>query len=486
MKKLWILFLLLIFAVGVQAFPKFTDRENALRLSKVIDKAQFKSHQIASVFVKNRTEKEYYLQIILDDGSTHDWYMDSIYRWSLTDQLLPQKNRVLIFPSEESTNFYVLDKNAFYQKVLTSIAFVKTYPEHDTLEGNHLVFAIRRFRMIRPEEEARYSTDKQGNRYRYVLELKNGAIEVFTYLDAYDSLQRGAFLQIGDIGDEIILERSFQVQGLRIIPKNLEDELRNIWRFGIEVLFDRPILLNEDLFPFQIVEESSRHPRTGERINRFFLHILFPNAEKKIDIQSIRTLEYLQNVTVITDVAHQKRIFLRAQISPEVFELPPYIQVTDYNSVKIFFFVVTDQSVAKREEFSAPPKARAALHPILEPKLVTTFDKYYLKAVQVIRSVQGIHRLDLKIKAYLDALDLLEQAALNAKTDDQISQAFSQRDVLFEILPEMIVDHIQVQLKKTSQPIDRQILLNYLDRAESMVANPAILEKIISLKNILE
>ena len=185
MKVLLALILSISWVASSFAFPQYTSRENAIRLAKEIDKGTFKDYQIASVFVKNRSEKEYYLQVILSDGSSHEWYMDQIYDWALTDQLLLKKNRVLVFPSDENTSFYVLDKNEFYRTVLTSKAFVKHYPEHDLLAGKNLKFLIRRFQFIELNDQGRYMTEKLGNRYRYVLDFQNGAREILTYLDAY-------------------------------------------------------------------------------------------------------------------------------------------------------------------------------------------------------------------------------------------------------------------------------------------------------------
>ncbi|MBF0351701.1 MAG: hypothetical protein HQM11_11760 [SAR324 cluster bacterium] len=486
MKYLLICLYLLTTASWVYAFPQFTGRENAIELAKVIDKAQFMAHRVASVFVKNRTSEEFYLQVILDDGSSQDWYMDRIYEWVLTDQLLPINNQVIVFPSDESTEFFVLDKNQFYRLVLTSEAFVKTYEEHDLLSGKNLKYEIRRFRLILPEEEARYKTDARGNRYRYVLELKNGSREVFTYLDAYKLMTQGAFIQ-EPLKDDIILSRAFQVQGIDVKPKQLEDELRNIWRFGVEVMFNQPIPLSPELFPFQVIEENFRDPQTGDRLNRFYIQVMFPNAEKIKDIPIIRTLEYLQHVSIVTDVENQKRIFLRAQINPDVFELPPYIEVTSKNAVIVHFFIVTDQSVAQRSEFVEPGKAEITMHPAMVPATRgTKFDEHYLKAVELIRFIQGHHDLHLKIQTYLKALAELQQASLNATKDDQLSQALSQRDVLYEVLPQMIIENTQSKLRNPKSEINKDELLQHLEQAENITENREILRQVLSLKNILK
>lgn len=477
--------MVLLWASIASAFPKYTTRENALRLAKVIDKGIFKSYKIASAFVKNRTPHEFYLQVILDDGSSHEWYMDRIYQWVLNDQLLLTENRVLIFPSDESTEFNILDKNAFYRKVLQATAFVKRFEEHDMLAGGFLKFAIRRFRLIQPDDDDVFATDELGNRFRYVLEFKNGSREVLSYLSAYQLLHSGAFIMEPEPTD-LILERAFQVQEVVSTPKKVEDELRSIWSFGVEVRFDKPIHLSPNAFPFQIVEESNRDPKTGERMTRFYIHVLFPNTEKVKEIPEIRTLEYLQHVSLVTDIANQNRVFLRAQINPEIFELPPYIEVTDRNSVVVHFFSVTDQSVAKRKEFVEQEFPDDGIHPALRPvSRDTEYDKFYLSAVDQIRRVQGSHSLSLKIGSYLEAVELLQKAALSAKTDQQISQALQQRDVLYEILPRMIVENAQLQLERTDNGFDQALLLEQLDEAEQITTNREYLNQLRMLRTAM-
>ena len=130
---------------GVSAFPQFTSRENAIRLADVLDKGHYRGSQITSVFVKNQGEEEYYLQAILDEGSSRRWTMDNIHDWAKKDDLLLAGNRALIFPVPGSTEFDVLQKNSFYRTVLKASVFHKTYGPHDPLEGRSLLLSIRKF-----------------------------------------------------------------------------------------------------------------------------------------------------------------------------------------------------------------------------------------------------------------------------------------------------------------------------------------------------
>ena len=159
-----------LFLVGISlpafAFPEYTSRQKALKLAAVLDHGYFKSIKISSVFVKNRGQDDYYLQAILDDGSSRKWLINRIREWTQTDELILSKNRALVFPSAESTDFGVLEKNDFYRTVLNATAFVKTFSKHDILEGKSLVLGVLRFRILQAEDSKFLSTNKLGERER--------------------------------------------------------------------------------------------------------------------------------------------------------------------------------------------------------------------------------------------------------------------------------------------------------------------------------
>ena len=161
----------------VFAFPEYTSRQKALKLAGVLDEGFFRSIKIASVFVKNSGEDDYYLQAILDDGSSRKWLINRIREWTHADELILSKNRALVFPSQGSTDFGVLDKNEFYRTVLNATAFVKTFGKHDVLEGKSLILGVRRFRILQAGDKKFLTTNRFGERYRYVLELENGSRE---------------------------------------------------------------------------------------------------------------------------------------------------------------------------------------------------------------------------------------------------------------------------------------------------------------------
>ena len=202
------------FSLAAFAFPEYTSRQKALKLASVLDNGYFKSIKISSVFVKNRGKDDYYLQAILDDGSSRKWLINRIREWAQTDELILSKNRALVFPTPESTDFGVLDKNKFYRIILNSTAFVKTFGKHDILDGKSLVLGIRRFRILQAEDSKYMKTDKFGDRYRYVLELENGSREFFTYSDAFLFLQRTALLE--EAPENVsVLRKTFKVRELK-------------------------------------------------------------------------------------------------------------------------------------------------------------------------------------------------------------------------------------------------------------------------------
>ena len=264
------------------------------------------------------------------------------------------------------------------------------------MEGKNILLAIRKFRSIDFGEEGSYSADETGNRYRYVLELENGIREFLTYPDAYRLVQKRAFSNPSD--GQVVHRRPYQVRELGELARHLEDELHNIWSFGVEVIFDRPVDLVSSQFGYQIVEQNLRDPETGKRRNQFFVNVIFPNTIKNRDVPGFRNLDYLSYVELVTDVEHQMRVMLRAQVNPEVLELPPHVEVTDRNSVIVHFFSVTDQSIARREDFLQSQSVMTMAGALISPDgPQTPFELEYLKAVELIRSAQKQPDTHLKL-----------------------------------------------------------------------------------------
>ena len=477
----------------VFGFPEYTSREKALKLASVLDHGYFKSIKISSVFVKNRDKDEYYLQAILEDGSSRQWLINRVREWTHNDELILSKNRALVFPYAGRTDFGVLEKNEFYRNVLTATAFIKIYGKHDILEGENMVLGIRRFRILQPEDSKFLSTNNLGERYRYLLELENGSKEFFTYSDAFILLKRGAFLE--EIPEKInVFRKTFKVQGLKKIPIQIEDELREIWRFGIEVIFDRSITKSFDSFPYQVVENKLKDPLTGSNRTIYFLQIVFPNTEKDKEINGFKNHEYLRYVELDTDVEHQKRVILRAMVNPDALSLPPFVEVTDRNSVIVNFYISTDQSltqppdlIASRSNGDLPRSVFTSDNP------ETEFEKNYMEAVNLIRKAQDQLNTDLRIEIYFKALKSLKKAAISSELDIQIAQALNQRDLLLRTMPKLIIRNVQMsilalELKGKGSEFDPDInkrLLSQLIYAERYASTEDQRQKILSLQNIL-
>ena len=143
-KNIFLIYLVIFFCfiqreALVFGFPEYTSREKALKLASVLDHGYFKSIKISSVFVKNRDKDEYYLQAILEDGSSRKWLINRVREWIHNDELILSKNRALVFPYAGRTDFGVLEKNDFYRNVLTATAFIKSFAKHDILEGKNMI-----------------------------------------------------------------------------------------------------------------------------------------------------------------------------------------------------------------------------------------------------------------------------------------------------------------------------------------------------------
>ena len=481
------------FSLPAFAFPEYTSRQKALKLASVLDHGYFKSIRISSVFVKNRGQDDYYLQAILDDGSSRKWLINRVREWTQTDELILSKNRALVFPSAESTDFGVLEKNDFYRSVLNATAFVKTYGKHDILEGKSLVLGVRRFRILEPEDTKFLSTNKLGERYRYVLELENGTREFFTYGDAFALMQRSAFLE--EVPENVnVLRKTFKVVELKKIPLQIEDELREIWRFGIEVIFDGPVETSPDRFPYQVVELKLKDPETGKYKAQYFLQIIFPNSEKIGDISGFKNHEYLRFVELDTDVENQKRVILRAMVNPDALNLPPFIEVTGRNSIVVNFYSSTDQSLIQPPDLLASRSVGELPRSVFTPdQQETEFEKNYMEAVELIREAQAKLNTDQRIEIYFKALKALKQAALSAKFDIQIAQALKQRDLLLRTMPKLIIRNVQMSilalnLESTGAKAETEVskkLLKQLIHAERYATTQEQQQKITSLKSIL-
>ena len=487
------LILLTSFDTASYSFPEYTSRKKALKLAEVLEKGYFKSIKISSVFVKNIGEDDYYLQALLSDGSSRTWMLNRIREWTQTDELILSDNRALIFPSAETTDFGVLDKNDFYRTALNATAYVKTFAKHDVLEGKSLVLGILRFRILQENESIYLKSNKHGDRYRYVLELENGTNEYLTYNDAFLLMQKSAMLE--EVPETVnVLRKSYKVKEIKKIPLKLEDELRDIWRFGIEVVFDRPIMTDADKFPYRVVELKKKDLNTGRLKSNFFIQIVFPNTEKRTLIKGFRKHEYLHQVKIETDKEHQKRIILKAMFDPNVIDLPPYVEVTDRNSIIVNYYRSQNRTLTQAPDLPVAHSPIEAQRSVFSPdKLESEFEKKYMQVLVLIRDAQQQPNMNIRIKSYFKALEDLKKASLSAENDIQITQALNQRDVLLQTLPKLIIRNVQMVIlakkldlvgNKADPELSRE-LLEQLAHAERYAFKEDQQHKIDSLQKIL-
>ncbi len=475
------------------AFPEYTSRQKALKLAIVLENGYFKSIKILSVFVKNIGQDDYYLQALLSDGSSRKWLLNRIREWTQTDEMILNNNRALVFPSASTTDFGVLEKNDFYRTALNATAYVKTFGKHDVLEGKSLILGILRFRILQENDSNYLKTNKHGDRYRYLLELENGTHEYLTYTDAFLLMQRSALLE--EVPETVnVLRKSYKVEEIKKLPLQLEDELRDIWRFGIEVVFDKPVMTDADKFPYRLVELKKKDLSTGRLKSNFFLQIVFPNAEKRKLVKGFINHEYLHQVKLETDKEHQKRVILKAMVDPDLMDLPPYVEVTDRNSVIVNYYSSQNRSLIQPPDLPVTQSPTEVPRSVFTPeKLETEFEKIYMQALILIRNAQKQQNMNLRINAYFKALEELKKASLSAENDIQITQALNQRDILLITLPKLIIRNVQMTIlaKKLDQQeakVDPELsseLLAQLAQAERYAFNDDQQQKISSLKNIL-
>ena len=211
--------------------------------------------------------------------------------------------------------------------------------------------------------------------------------------------------------------------------------------------FDRPVDLFSSQFGYQIVEQNLvRKPVNGG--TSFLSMWSFPTPSKIVMCQvSVFGLSELAS-NLLPRLIRCGSCSVPRSISTE---LPPYVEVTDRNSVIVHFFSVTDQSIARREDFLSHSLEWPGRCYLDGPQ--TPFELEYLKAVELIRSAQ---RQPDTLKGKRQPLhEALRKSSMQAENDAQITQALKQRDVLLKVLPEMIISNSQMTSSLFSNPASR-------------------------------
>lgn len=488
----------ILFAIGLwlltglaplSAMPKYTDKETALALAKVLDKGKWDRFTIASTYVQNASIKDYYVSVILSNGRSMKWYLSDVHKWSRDDRLRLSDNRVLIFPDARSSKFNILDKNEFHKLALSANVYQKTYQAGDPLEGQSFRYHIKAFNLISPQEKA-FGRDPRGSKYRYVVDLFNGQSELLTYEDAYNSLRESRFLTEKE-ANQTTLGKAYQVTKILPYPKGTIEE--GVAQFGVEVQFDRPIQLTGKNFPMEIYEHKDYDPRTKKFTNRFVMDITIPNSEVNVEVPAIENLEYLQSVRVVKNPSFPKRLYLRANFTPKVLDIPPVIYKNSDNSIYVNFFALIDQSVMTRsmlmEDKQLEALQRQSKRQIRVKKALKTdsdYGKAFIAAMEKQKQATTLKDAGAKIQTWLEAIKEFEAAALYADDDTKLYNALNRRNELRGLVINATLDHVRSRLEMDrfggSHPRE---LMDRLDMAESFTKEPRILQAVEELREQL-
>jgi len=489
--KVWLFTIafFLLAAGQAMAMPKYTDKENAMALARVLDKGSFGRFTVASTYVQNVNNQDYYISVILSDGSSHKWYLDQIFKWAREDKLVLANNRSLLFLDPRDTRFVVLDKNIFHRQALQANVYAKLYTDHDPLAGQKFRYQVKSFNLISPNEMA-FGRDETGSKYRYIIDLMNGTNELLTYEDAYRILKANQLLKVKDLSDDV-LGRAYQVTKVVPNPKGPVED--GVAQFGIEVQFDQSIQLKGDNFPVEIYERKLYNPRSKMYTKEFVMDITIPNSEKTNVIRPISSLEYLHNITIVKNSKYPKRTFLRASFSPEVFDIPPVIYKNSDTSIYVNFFSLIDQTVISRgmllDERERKAQERQTYRTIRVRKSIKSDSDYgraFISGLETQKNALSIRDDQAKIEKLLEAIKQFEESALYAESDAQLYNALTKRNQLRENVITLTMELIENRLKQPEfGGTSAKNLLDQLERAETFTGNPEVLKSIEQLREKL-
>lgn len=450
----------LLWAVTAMAAPRFIDKDTALELAMVLDKGVFRGKLITSTFVHSPQTGAYQIKVVLDNGAELNWDLEQIRFWSADDSLTLSKNRTLVFPDEDTNEFAILNKNDFTRTALRARVYAKRYTGSDVLAGQIIHFAVHQFNTV-DLLELTPGRDEQGYPHRYVLDLENGQREFLSYLDAWEALNRSALMEAP--GTDPVMRTPYRLRGLRI--RELERMVENgIGKFALQMIFDRPVLLEPGHFPFRLYE---RKPGTGMAAldNKFVIEVTAPNAILTQQVNEIDTLEYLYKIEAVPDGRHQNRVLLRAMIAPEVLTSPPEVEV-NADTVAVIFTKVEDQSVFDRkalQEAELRRKQEKLLAPTLTPEEVERrrlYRQHMETGLGQLDKARAQLNLNERFEQLLATLANFREAAIHASSDLQLEEALRQRNDLADRLPVLILEHARQSLQAPSIPeSDRLIAL---------------------------
>ncbi|MDT8447415.1 MAG: hypothetical protein RRB13_11040 [bacterium] len=489
--KTWLTTIALLALSITQALgmPKYTDKENAMALARVLDKGTLGRYTVASTYVQNASPKDYFISVILSDGSSHKWYMDQIYKWTRDDMLLLSDNRSLLFLDPMDTRFVVLDKNVFHRQALQANVYIKEYGPADPLEGQNFKYQIKSFNLISPHETA-FGRDETGSKFRYIIDLMNGTSELVTYETAYKLLKSNHLLASKELGEDV-MGRAYGVNKIVANPKGMVED--GVAQFGVEIQFDQNIALQGENFPIEIYERKLYNKRTKQYTKEFVMDITIPNSEKTNLIRPVPSLEYLNNIEVVNNSKYPKRTFLRASFNPKVLDIPPVVYKNSDTSVYVNFFALIDQTVISRgmllEEKERESEERKTYRTIRVQKAIKSDSDYgraFIAGLETQKMALTIKDEQARIEKMLEAIRQFEESALYAESDAQLYNALTKRNQLRENVITLTMELIEGRLKQPNfGGSSAKTLLDQLDRAETFTGSPDVLKSIEQLREKL-
>ena len=479
----------LLLGMNLLAVPKYTDKETALRLAKALDEGTFGRYTITSSYVQNEDINNYYISVILSDGSAKKWYVDEIYKWSRDDRLILNDNQALLFLDLRDSKFEILNKNDFHKLALQANVFVKEYGDSDPLRGQQFRFKVKNFSLISPNETA-FGRDETGSKYRYIIDLYNGNRELFTYEDAY-YLQKNKRLLTEETYEAPTFEKAYHIT--RILPHSKGSSENGVSQFGVEIQFNQAIELKGEYFPYIIYERNQFIKKTKKYKREFLIDFTIPNSEEKFNVKAIGNLEYLYNIHILKDPKYPRRLILRSAFNPSVMDIPPIVYKNGENSIYINFFNLVDQSVLSRgmllEAKDRKSAEQSSLKQIKIKKVIkkeSDYSRVFIAATELQKESQAVREPLPKINKLSESIKQFEKAALLAEQDSQLYSALMQRNKLRNIVIVLSLDYIKNKLATESVNADTfNELTSMLDQAESYTRSQQVIKNIDILRDKL-
>ena len=472
--------LALAWAGRAGAAQRFADKDTALELAQALDKGVFRDRVISSTFIQSVGRDQFIVKVVLDNGAELDWDMHKLRAWTHDESLTLRKNRALLFPKEQTNAFVVLDKNLFAQKALRAKVYAKTYGESDVLAGQTIKYAVHQFNLVDLLNIAP-GTDEQGYRFHYLLDLENGQRELLSYLDAYQVLARNGLGEDTQAA-EPVMRKPYQLTAIQ--PHELQ-MVNGTGRFGMELVFDRPLQLDAGAFPFQLYERPTPVAGRGPRDPAFVIEFTAPNAILDGEVTPISHLEFLQTIRAVADQRHANRVLVQANLNPEVMSVPPEVEVKG-PSVLVTFTKVPDQSVFDRKAL-----LEAELRRRQDKLLAGSLTQEEIARRNTYRQTMetGMGQLDSARTrpTYQERIDLLiaalanfNEAAVSASNDRDLEEALRQRNGVSVKLPDLVIDYATEALK-TQPPANPDVLRRTLEATINLVREPGTLAQLQDL-----